>query len=166
VLSFLDHPPMIALVSFKFQFVRVVASHQWSLRTFGDFIGLQFALVGFIQLPVVLTGVALTAWRGYRRGDPVAILLSTCVIVPFCYFLWKSLSLRIGDTWPMFIWPAGFAAAAINIAVLSREGGPPCGWSGRRCHGRLRRSCPASPLSSWSSSIMSSARGVRRHVVG
>jgi hypothetical protein len=73
---------------------------------------------------VVLTGVTLTAWRGYRRGDAVAILLSTCVIVPLGYFLWKSLSLRVGDTWPMFIWPAGFAAAAINIAVLSREGGP------------------------------------------
>ncbi len=110
--------------SFKFQLVRATATHPWLLRTFGDFIGLQFGLVGFILLPVVLTGVTLTAWRGYRRGDAVAILLSTCVIVPLGYFLWKSLSLRVGDTWPMFIWPAGFAAAAINIAVLSREGGP------------------------------------------
>jgi hypothetical protein len=75
-------------------------------------------------LPVVLSGVALTAWRGYRRGDAVAILLSTAVIVPFGYFFWKSLSLRIGDTWPMFIWPVGFAAAAINITMLSREGWP------------------------------------------
>ena len=111
-------------VSFKFQFVRATASYHWSFRTLGEFVGLQLGLVGFILLPVVLTGVALTAWRGYRRGDPVAILLSTCVIVPFGYFLWKSLSLRVGDTWPMFIWPAGFAAAAINLAVLSREGGP------------------------------------------
>jgi hypothetical protein len=110
--------------SFKFQFVRASATHPWSLRTLGEFIGLQFGLVGFILLPVVLTGVALTAWRGYRRGDPVAILLSTCVIVPFGYFLWKSLGLRVGDTWPMLMWPAGFAAASINIAVLSREGGP------------------------------------------
>jgi hypothetical protein len=66
----------------------------------------------------------LTAWRGYRRGDAVAILLSTCVIVPFAYFFWKSLSLRVGDTWPMFMWPAGFAAAAINVAMLPREGFP------------------------------------------
>jgi hypothetical protein len=68
--------------------------------------------------------VTLTAWRGYRRRDAVAILLSTSVIVPFLYFFWKSLSLRIGDTWPMFMWPAGFAAAAINIAMLPREGFP------------------------------------------
>ncbi len=34
-----------------------------------------------------LSGVALTAWRGYRRGDAVAILLSTAVIVPFALFL-------------------------------------------------------------------------------
>jgi hypothetical protein len=95
-----------------------------SLRTVGDFIGLQFGLVGFILLPVVLSGVALTAWRGYRRHDAVAILLSTAVIVPFCYFFWKSLTLRIGDTWPMFLWPAGFAAAAINIAMLPRQGFP------------------------------------------
>src|SRR5580692_2758103 len=78
--------------SFRFQFVRAVATHQLSLRTVGDFIGLQFGLVGFILLPVVAFGLALTAWRGYRRGDAVAILLSTSVIVPFCYFLWKSLS--------------------------------------------------------------------------
>ena len=110
--------------SFRFQFVRAAATHDWSLRTLGDFIGLQFGLVGFILLPVVLTGVVMTARRGFSQGDPVAILLSTCVLVPLGYFLWKSLTLRVGDTWPMFIWPAGFAAAAINIAVLSREGGP------------------------------------------
>jgi 4-amino-4-deoxy-L-arabinose transferase-like glycosyltransferase len=110
--------------SFRFQLVRATATHELSLRTVGDFIGLQFGLVGFILLPVVLSGVTLTAWRGYRRGDPVAILLSTSVIVPFLYFVWKSLSLRVGDTWPMFLWPAGFAAAAINIAMLPREGFP------------------------------------------
>ena len=110
--------------SFRFQFVRAVASHDVSLRTVGDFIGLQFGLVGFILLPVVLSGVSLTAWRGYRRGDAVAILLSTAVLVPFLYFFWKSLTLRVGDTWPMFLWPAGFAAAAINVALLPREGAP------------------------------------------
>ncbi len=110
--------------SFRFQLVRATATHELSLRTVGDFIGLQLGLVGFILLPVVLWGVALTAWRGYLRGDAVAILLSTAVIVPFGYFFWKSLSLRVGDTWPMFIWPAGFAATAINIAMLPREGFP------------------------------------------
>jgi hypothetical protein len=34
------------------------------------------------------------------------------------------LTLRVGDTWPMFIWPIGFAAAAINIAMLPREDWP------------------------------------------
>ncbi len=110
--------------SFKFQFVRASATHELSLRTVGDFFGLQFGQVGPILLPVVLSGAALTAWRGYRKRDAIAILLSTCVLVPFCYFFWKSLMLRIGDTWPMFIWPAGFAAAAINIAMLPREGWP------------------------------------------
>ena len=112
--------------SFRFQFVRAVAIHEWSLRTIGDYIGIQFGLVGFVLLPVVLFGVTLMAWRGYRRRDAVPILLSTGVIVPFVYFLWKSMTLRVGDTWPMFLWPAGFAAAAINIAMLPREG-----WSAR-----------------------------------
>ena len=110
--------------SFRFQLVRATAAHEISLRTVADFIGMQFGLVGFILLPVVLSGISLTAWRGYFRGDAVAILLSTAVIVPFGYFFWKSLSLRVGDTWPMFIWPAGFAATAINIAMLPREGFP------------------------------------------
>jgi 4-amino-4-deoxy-L-arabinose transferase-like glycosyltransferase len=108
--------------SFRFQFVRAAAVNELSLRTFGDFIGLQLGQVGFILLPVVLFGVTLMAWRGYRRGDAVAILLSTSVIVPFSYFLLKSLTLRVGDTWPMFIWPAGFAATAINITMLPSEG--------------------------------------------
>ena len=55
--------------SFRFQLVRATATHELSLRTVGDYIGLQFGLVGFVLLPVVLSGVALTAWRGYRRGD-------------------------------------------------------------------------------------------------
>jgi 4-amino-4-deoxy-L-arabinose transferase-like glycosyltransferase len=108
--------------SFRFQLVRAVAAHQFSLRTVGEFIGLQFGLVGFVLLPVVLSGVTLTAWRGYRAREPVAILLSTAVLAPFGYFLWKSLTLRVGDTWPMFLWPAGFAATAINLTMLSREG--------------------------------------------
>jgi len=110
--------------SFRFQAVRATSAHEFSLRTVGDYIGLQWGLVGFVLLPVVLSGLVLTAWRGYRAREPVAILLSTAVIVPFLYFLWKSLTLRVGDTWPMFMWPAGFAAAAINIAVLPREGWP------------------------------------------
>jgi 4-amino-4-deoxy-L-arabinose transferase-like glycosyltransferase len=108
--------------SFRFQLVRATATHELSLRTVADFVGLQLGLVGFILLPVALSGVALTAWRGYIRGNAVAVLLSTAVIVPFAYFFWKSLSLRVGDTWPMFMWPAGFAAAAINIAMMPREG--------------------------------------------
>jgi 4-amino-4-deoxy-L-arabinose transferase-like glycosyltransferase len=110
--------------SFRFQFVRAVATHALSWRTVGEFIGLQFGLVGFVLLPVVLSGVTLTAWRGYRTREPVAILLSTAVLVPFLYFFWKSLTLRVGDTWPMFLWPAGFAAAAINLTLLSRDGWP------------------------------------------
>jgi hypothetical protein len=110
--------------SFRFQLVRATANHEWSWRTLGDFIGIQFGLVGFILLPVVLSGVSLSAWLGYRRRHVVGILLSTAVIVPFAYFFWKSLTLRVGDTWPMFIWPAGFAATAISIAMLPREGIP------------------------------------------
>jgi hypothetical protein len=112
--------------SFRFQLVRAAATHEISLRTLGEFIGLQFGLVGFILLPVVLTGVSLTAWRGYRDREPVAILLSTSVLVPFLYFFWKSLTLRVGDTWPMFLWPIGFAATAINLVQMSREN-----WSAR-----------------------------------
>jgi Dolichyl-phosphate-mannose-protein mannosyltransferase len=110
--------------SFKFQLVRAAATHEYSLRTVGDFLGLQFGQVGPVLLPVVLSGVALAAWRGYRNGDAIAVLLSTCVLFPFGYFFWKSLTLRIGDTWPMFLWPAGFAAAAINVTLLRREGFP------------------------------------------
>lgn len=112
--------------SFRFQGVRATANYGISLRTIGDYVGLQFGLVGFVMLPVVLSGLAMTAWRGYRSREPVAILLSTAVLVPFVYFFSKSLTLRVGDTWPMFMWPTGFVAAAVNLAMLPKEG-----WSAR-----------------------------------
>lgn len=118
--------------SFRFQGVRATANYGISLRTIGDYIGLQFGLVGFVMLPVVLTGLVLTAWRGYRTREPVAILLSTGVLVPFLYFLAKSMTLRVGDTWPMFMWPVGFAAAAVNIAAMTKEG-----WSARMLESSL-----------------------------
>jgi len=108
--------------SFRFQAVRATTEGSFLLRTVGEFIGMQFGLVGFVLLPVTLFGAALTAWRGYRGREPVAILLSTAVLVPFAYFFWKSLTLRVGDTWPMFLWPAGFAAVAINVTRMPFEG--------------------------------------------
>ncbi|WP_407152650.1 glycosyltransferase family 39 protein [Bradyrhizobium sp. ORS 86] len=110
--------------SFRFQAVRATTEGSFLLRTVGEFIGMQFGLVGFVLLPVTLFGAALTAWRGYRGREPVAILLSTAVLVPFAYFFWKSLTLRVGDTWPMFLWPAGFAAVAINVTRMPFEGWP------------------------------------------
>ena len=118
--------------SFRFQLVRATAAHSLSLLTVGDFLGLQFGLVGIIMLPVVLSAAAMTAWRGYRTREPVGILLSTSVLVPFLYFLGKSLTIRIGDTWPMFFWPIGFAAAAINVTMLSKDG-----WSARMVRSSL-----------------------------
>jgi 4-amino-4-deoxy-L-arabinose transferase-like glycosyltransferase len=108
--------------SFRFQAVRATAEHPFLLRTVGEFIGMQFGLVGFVLLPVTSFGTVLTAWRGHRSREPVAILLSTAVIVPFGYFVWKSTTLRVGDTWPMFLWPAGFAAIAINVTRMPFEG--------------------------------------------
>lgn len=112
--------------SFKFQFIRAGADHGISARTVGDFLGLQFALVGPVLFPVALAGAVMLAWRGYRQLNAAFILISTCALVPFAYFLWKSLSLRIGDTWPLLIWPFAFAAAAINLAEVRKLQQP--GW--------------------------------------
>lgn len=108
--------------SFKFQFVRVTAPHEFSLSTFGEFIGLQFAQVGFVLFPVLVSACVLTLWRGARRRNPVALLLSLSVLLPFLYFLWRSLTLRVGDTWPMFMWPPAIAVAAINVTRLADDG--------------------------------------------
>lgn len=101
--------------SFRFQSVRAAVAPPLSLARFGEFLGLQFALVGPVLLPVTLSGVGFLLWRGFKRRDGVAVLLSSAVALPFGYFLWRSLRLRIGDTWPMFMWPIGFAAVAVNL---------------------------------------------------
>jgi hypothetical protein len=119
--------------SFKFQFIRATTNNEISLRTLGDYLGLQFGQVGPVLFPVLLSASVVTALRGYRRREPVAVLLATCVLVPFLYFAWKSLTLRVGDTWPMFIWPVAIAAAAINLTRLADDG-----WSARMVRASYR----------------------------
>ena len=102
-------------VSFRFQLDRPAQLQGWSTKFLLDFIGQQFALVGPLLLPAVLVGTGMLAWRGCRKGEPIAILLSSCVILPLAFLVWRSLHARIGDSWPLFIWPFGFAAAAVNL---------------------------------------------------
>jgi 4-amino-4-deoxy-L-arabinose transferase-like glycosyltransferase len=62
--------------SFRFQFVRAVATHELSLRTVGDYIGLQFGLVGFVLLPVVISAGRCGRHPAVDRRDrPVLLLL-------------------------------------------------------------------------------------------
>ena len=118
---------------FRFQFVRVGADHGVSAQTVVDFLGLQAGLVGPVLFPVALTGSIMLAWRGYRQGNPAFILLATCALVPFAFFLWRSLSLRVGDTWPMLIWPFAFAATAVNLAQVRKA--PQTNWLLRTAQG-------------------------------
>jgi 4-amino-4-deoxy-L-arabinose transferase-like glycosyltransferase len=107
--------------SFRFQLDRPAQIDDWSLIFLADFVGAQFILVGPILVPIVMIGVVMLGWRGFRARDPVAILLSTCVGVPIGFFLWRSLYVRIGDSWPLSIWPFGFACVAINMKLLRQE---------------------------------------------
>ncbi|HEY2247456.1 MAG TPA: glycosyltransferase family 39 protein [Bradyrhizobium sp.] len=100
--------------SFRFQLDRPAQISGWSLKFFGDFIGQQFVLIGVLMLPVIIWGTAMLAMRGFRRRDPVAILLSSAVIVPLLVLIEHSLSARVGDSWPLFIWPLAFACTAIS----------------------------------------------------
>jgi 4-amino-4-deoxy-L-arabinose transferase-like glycosyltransferase len=108
-------------ISFKFQLDRPVQIQGWSLKFLAEFVGNQFLLLGAILFPIVLIGTARLGWRGFRAKDPIAILLSTCVAVPIGFFLWRSLYARIGDSWPLFVWPFGFACAAINLKRWRQE---------------------------------------------
>ena len=118
---------------FRFQFVRVGADHGASVRTVVDFLGLQAGLVGPLLFPVALAGSIMLAWRGYRHKNPAYILISTCALAPFVFFVWRSLSLRVGDTWPMLIWPFAFTAVAINLAQIRKS--PQTSWLLRTAQG-------------------------------
>jgi 4-amino-4-deoxy-L-arabinose transferase-like glycosyltransferase len=108
-------------VSFKFQLDRPVQTQGWSLKFLGEFVGNQFLLLGPILFPMILVGTTMLGWRGFRIKDPIAILLSMCVAVPVGFFLWRSLYARIGDSWPLSIWPFGFACVAINMKLWRQE---------------------------------------------
>lgn len=104
--------------SFRFQLDRPAQVPGWTAKFLLDFVGQQFALVGVLLLPVILGGTAMFAVRGYRERAPIPILLSTAVLFPLGFVLWHGLSARIGDSWPLFIWPIAFACAAINLKAI------------------------------------------------
>ena len=100
--------------SFRFQLDRPAQLTGWSLKFFGDFLGQQFILIGVLMLPVIIWGTAMLAMHDFRRREPVAILLSTAVIFPLLFLIRHSLTARVGDSWPLFIWPLAFACTAIS----------------------------------------------------
>ena len=124
--------------SFKFQLDRPAQLQVWSARFLLDFVGQQFVLVGPLLLPIAAIGTGMLAWRGYRDNDPISILLSTCVIVPVAFLVWRSFSSRIGDSWPLLIWPFAFASAVINLK-------------------QWRQDNPASPMAQSAPAIMGGA---------
>lgn len=108
-------------VSFRFQLDRPPQVTGWSAHFLGDFVGLQFLMVGVLLLPAVLIGAAMLAVRGYRTLAPVPILLSTAVIFPIGIFIEHGFHARIGDSWPLFVWPIGFVCATINLKQWHQE---------------------------------------------
>jgi 4-amino-4-deoxy-L-arabinose transferase-like glycosyltransferase len=106
--------------SFKFQLDRPAQIEGWSARFLVEFVALQLALIGPL-LPAVVIGADMLAWRGWRSRDPISVLLSTCVVFPLAYFVWRAHDMRIGDNWPLFVWPFAFAAAVINLQQWRRD---------------------------------------------
>src|SRR5947199_6944621 len=107
--------------SFKFQLDRPAQASSWTTLFLLEFVGQQFMLVGLLLFPLALIGTSMLALRGYRKRDPVAILLSTTVIFPLLVFFTHSLSSRAGDSWPLFVWPIAFACTAINLKQWRQE---------------------------------------------
>ena len=64
----------------------------------------------FAVVAAMLVASVMLAIRGYRNRDPVAILLSTSVILPLLFFLQRSFSARAGDSWPLLVWPIAWGS--------------------------------------------------------
>lgn len=101
--------------SFRFQLNRPSQLQGWSLKFLVEFVIVQFFLLGPILFPSILIATAKLARRGWHARDPITILLSTCVTVPIGFFLWRSFYARIGDSWPLFVWPFGVASVVIVV---------------------------------------------------
>ena len=106
--------------SFRFQLDRPPQMQEGSSKFLAEFVGNQLLLLGPILFPLILVATARLGWRGFLAKDPVAILLSTCVTVPLAFLLWRSLHSRIGDSWPLFIWPFGLPASPSTSSAGSR----------------------------------------------
>jgi 4-amino-4-deoxy-L-arabinose transferase-like glycosyltransferase len=107
--------------SFRFQINRPTQTQGVSWKFLAEFVGTQFLLVGPMLFPVVLIGTVRLGWRGIRLKDPITVLLTMCVAFPLGFFLTRSLYGRIGDSWPLFVWPFGFACAAINLKFWRQD---------------------------------------------
>jgi 4-amino-4-deoxy-L-arabinose transferase-like glycosyltransferase len=107
--------------SFRFQLSRPPQVAGWTLKFLLDFVGQQFGLIGVILCPVGLGGTIMLAARGYRQQDPVRVLLATAVLFPLGFFVWHGLTTRIGDSWPLLVWPTAFICAAVNLHDIRKQ---------------------------------------------
>ena len=107
--------------SFRFQINRPTQTQGLSWKFLAEFVGTQFFLLGPMLYPVVLIGTARLGWRALRLRDPITILLTMCVACPLGFLLIRSAYGRIGDSWPLIIWPFGFACAAINLKFWRQD---------------------------------------------
>ena len=105
--------------SVRFQLAR--PAQPASTRFFWEFVGLQFALIGPVVLPVVAGGAIVLFGRALRLREPIGLLLAGSVLLPIGFFMVLSSSMRIGDSWTLFLWPFSFACTAINLHQWPRE---------------------------------------------
>jgi hypothetical protein len=151
VISYLDHPPMIAWfirfgrfafgdTGFGVRFSGLLAMLVTQLLL-ADIVWQSLRDPRYVAIAVLLPEVAIEHWFALTKVTPDTALIpfalamvwslvrfslsenprSTSVLFPLGFFVWRAFHSRVGDSWPLFVWPFGFASVAINLKSWRRE---------------------------------------------
>jgi 4-amino-4-deoxy-L-arabinose transferase-like glycosyltransferase len=101
--------------SFAFQGVRLGTGHALGLGNLIRFVGYDTICAGLLLVPLSIYGAARLAIRAVRERRAVEAALVVAFFFPLLFFVFRSLTLQINQSWAFFMWPIGVLALAISI---------------------------------------------------
>lgn len=108
--------------SFAKQFARALeSSADGGLANMGAFVGIQAAFVSPLIFAFIIAGLAVAAWRGWRRQEANWLLLALTAAPTLLYFLVHALSAEVLAQWPSAAYPTGVVAAVAAFAPSAKD---------------------------------------------
>jgi 4-amino-4-deoxy-L-arabinose transferase-like glycosyltransferase len=101
--------------SFAFQSIRLGEGNSASVGSVLRYLMYDTLLVGPVLIVATTAGGIALAMRSGRRPQPVDAAIAAAFLFPLAFFLIRSATLQINQSWTWFVWPLGILALALAL---------------------------------------------------